>query len=87
MLLMIGETELKNGNFMEAMLAYPLLISTYPYSKICEFAQKSIAEIYETKLSQREQAIKEYELMLTQYPESLLIETVRNRIRDLEKSN
>jgi len=86
-LLRISEIEIELIHFQEAINAYRLLISSYPKSISCDFAQKRIGEIYETKLGDIGLAMKEYELVLSNYPESLLLEEVRKKIRELEKTS
>jgi len=46
-----------------------------------------IGEIYEVGLKDVKKAQESYEVVLTSYPNSVLLEEVRKRIRGIEKGN
>ncbi len=82
--LKIGQLEYQIGHYNQALIAYQNLIQKKPESVHCDLAQKMIGEIYEVGLKDFKKAQASYELVLTSYPNSVLLEDVRKRIRGLE---
>ncbi len=85
--LRIGELEFQLGRYQQALSALQTLIQKQPQSVHCDLAQKMIGEIYEVGLRDFAKAQQAYEVVLTSYPSSVLLEEVRKRIRGLEKGN
>lgn len=85
--LRIGELEYQLGRYPQALSALQTLIQKRPQSVHCDLAQKMIGEIYEVGLKDFSKAQQAYEVVLTSYPNSVLLEEVRKRIRGLEKGN
>jgi len=85
--LQIGQLEYQLGHYPQALSAFQTLIQKQPESVHCDLAQKMIGEIYEVGLRDLKKAQESYEVVLTSYPNSVLLEEVRKRIRGLEKGN
>ncbi|UCE05982.1 MAG: tetratricopeptide repeat protein, partial [bacterium] len=85
--LRIGQLEYQLGRYQQALTAFQSLIQKQPESVHCDLAQKMIGEIYEVGLKDFLKAQQAYEMVLTSYPNSVLLEEVRKRIRGLEKGN
>ena len=83
-LLKIGEVETKSGNYENAINVYRQIVKEHPEGLKRDIAQKRIGDVYYLQLNNKRKAIEEYELVLTNYPESLLVEDVRKIIRKLE---
>ena len=79
------------GDYLEAIAHCRALIERIPDSPLSPEARQRIARIYDKFLNEPEQALVEYERVLTDYPESLLDAEIRRRIRGLrektEKTN
>jgi tetratricopeptide (TPR) repeat protein len=71
------------GDFPETIARCRALIERIPDSPLSPVARQRIAQIYDEFLNEPEQALSEYERMLTDYPESLLDADVRRRLRGL----
>lgn len=85
--LRIGELEYQLGRYHQALSALQTLIQKQPQSVHCDLAQKMIGEIYEVGLKDFSKAQQAYEVVLTSYPNSVLLEEVRKRIRGMERGN
>ena len=85
--LRIGQLEYQLGRFQQSLTAFQNLIQKQPKSVHCDLAQKMIGEIYEIGLKDFSKAQQAYEVVLTSYPNSVLLEEVRKRIRGLERGN
>ena len=85
--LKIGQLEYRLGRYQNALTAFQNVIQNYPESVHCDLAQKMIGEIYEVGLKDFSRAQQAYEVVLTSYPNSVLLEEVRKRIRGLERGN
>jgi tetratricopeptide (TPR) repeat protein len=85
--LRIGQLEYQLGRYQQALTAFQNLIQKQPESVHCDLAQKMIGEIYEIGLKDFSKAQQAYEVVLTNYPNSVLLEEVRKRIRGLERGN
>lgn len=83
-LLNIGEIETKTGKYEKAINVYRKIVKEYPDGLKRDIAQKRIGDVYYWQLNDKRKAIEEYELVLTNYPQSLLLEDVRKIIRKLE---
>ncbi len=83
--LRIGQLEYQLGRYEQALTAFQTLIQKQSESVHCDLAQKMIGEIYEIGLKDFSKAQQAYEVVLTSYPNSVLLEEVRKRIRGLEK--
>ncbi len=85
--LRIGQLEYQLGRYPLALSAFQTLVQKQPQSVHCDLAQKMIGEIYEVGLKDLKKAQESYEVVLTSYPNSVLLEEVRKKIRGLEKGN
>jgi len=85
--LKIGQLEYQLGGYQQALTAFQTLIQKHPESVHCDLAQKMIGEIYEVGLKDFSKAQQAYEVVLASYPNSVLLEEVRKRIRGLERGN
>lgn len=85
--LKIGQLEYQLGRYQQALAAFQMLIQKQPESVHCDLAQKMIGEIYEIGLKDFSKAQQAYEVVLTSYPNSVLLEEVRKRIREMERGN
>jgi tetratricopeptide (TPR) repeat protein len=84
-LMSIADLEHRSGHYEMAIATYRNLLKTYPESEYNDNAQNRIAEIFEKDLNDPDTAITEYETVLVEHPQSMLLEDVRQRIRRLEK--
>jgi tetratricopeptide (TPR) repeat protein len=85
--LRIGQLEFKLGHYQQSLTAFQNLIDKQPESVHCDLAQKMIGEIYEVGLKDLSKAQQAYEVVLASYPNSVLLEEVRKRIRGIERGN
>ncbi len=79
----LGEIENARGNCADAIAHFEALIRENSESPYTSFAQKRIAEIYESGLGDLQKAYTAYEKVLVAYPESIYVEDVRARLRNL----
>ena len=82
--LAIGELEVRLHRPKEAIAAYERLLTHCPESHLRDRAIKSKGEIYEHLIGDEILAQQTYEKLLTDYPHSVYIEEVREKIRALE---
>jgi tetratricopeptide (TPR) repeat protein len=73
------------GDYAEAIARCRALIERIPDSPLSPEARQRIGRIYDEFQNKPEQALSEYERVLTDYPESLLDADVRSRIRRLRE--
>ncbi|MBN2011072.1 tetratricopeptide repeat protein [candidate division KSB1 bacterium] len=83
-LFQIGHVEFSIGNYQKSMSAYNEIIDTFPQSIYCDMAQQAIGNVYEQGFGDIPKAIDAYEKVLINYPNSMLIEDIRRKIRELE---
>ena len=83
----IGELYLLLKRPHEAMRAFSFIADSIQLSILKDRAQFRIAEIYQTVLNNKAQAIDAYEKLLAQFPNSLYVEESRKRIRLLRGDN
>ncbi len=83
-LLKLGELANEQGQFLSAVAYLDTLLRRIPDSVHCGLAQKRIAEIYEVGLNSPEKAFAAYENVLINYPNSLYVEEVRQKLRLLQ---
>ena len=70
--------------YTDALATYDKLLTKFKESSIAlDKAQFSVAELYDYRLSDKPKAIASYEKLLADYPQSLLIDKARKRIREL----
>jgi tetratricopeptide (TPR) repeat protein len=81
--LAVAEQECKAGNYDQALSLYQQL-STDSSSLYQDTALQKMAHVYEDDLGQNDKARELYENLLEKFPESVFIEDVRKRIRQLE---
>ena len=84
-LMSIADLEHRNGHYEVAIETYRSMLKNYPESEYNDIAQNRIAEILEKDLDDPNSAITEYETVLVEHPQSMLLEDVRQKIRSLEK--
>ena len=83
-LIKLGELEDKRKNYTGAITYLEGLLKEYPESIYNDLAQKRIAEIYENGLHDLQKAKMAYEAFLMNFPNSVYIEEVRQKLRNLE---
>ena len=83
----IGELNLLLNRPIESITAYRFISDSIQLSILKDRAQFRIAEIYQTVLNNKIQAIEAYEKLLAQFPNSLYAEESRKRIRLLRGDN
>jgi tetratricopeptide (TPR) repeat protein len=82
-LIFIGNLSRSAGQYLPALTAYQRLVDEYPESMYSDQAMFDAAELYQTRLSAKEKAVRLYELFLERFPNSLLVGEARKRIRIL----
>jgi cellulose synthase operon protein C len=82
-LMFIGNLYRSAGQYQQALAAYQRLSDEYPESIYSDQALFNAAELYQTRLSAKEKAVNLYELFLEHFPNSLLVNEARKRIRVL----
>ena len=82
---LMKKAELSIGirQYGDALASYQKLMVDYPKSILRDKAQFGIGEVYQSYLKDKEKAIHAYEDLLSSYPNSLFLEEVRKRIREL----
>lgn len=85
-LIKIGELSILTKNYNEAIATLQNVVQQHGTSYFVDFAQKSIGDIYYQRFNDSTRALQAYELVLTNYPDSIYLEEVRNKIRLLEKN-
>lgn len=83
----IGELHLLLNHPNEAIAAFRFTADSIQLSILKDRAQFRIAEIFQTLLKNKTQAIEAYEKLLAQFPNSLYAEESRKRIRILRGDN
>ncbi|MFQ5707102.1 MAG: tetratricopeptide repeat protein [bacterium] len=83
-LLELGDIEETRGNHTVAINYYQGLVNEFPQSVYNALAQKRTADIYQQGLGDLQKAREAYEAILIKYPNSLYIEEVRQKLRNLE---
>jgi tetratricopeptide (TPR) repeat protein len=82
-LLKKAEYSIQLKQYADAFAAYQKLLAEYKGSIEKDKAQFKIGELYQFYLLDKGKAIKEYEVILEQYPFSLFVDQARKRIRQL----
>jgi tetratricopeptide (TPR) repeat protein len=83
-LMRIASLQRRAGRFADALATYQRLLHQFKEISIAlDKAQFGIAEVYDYNLHDKSQALNAYEKLLAQYPQSLLVEQARKRIREL----
>ena len=85
--LLSSRLSMDEGDYPEAIARCRALIERIPDSPLAPEARERIARIYDEYLNEPEQALKEYERVLTDYPGTLFENEVRRRIRGLRENN
>jgi tetratricopeptide (TPR) repeat protein len=83
----IGELYVLLKRPYEAITAFHFIADSIQSSILKDRAQFKIAEICQTVLNNKAQAIEAYEKLLSQFPNSLYVEESRKRIRLLRGDN
>ncbi len=74
----------KLNDFLGAVLTYQKILNRFANSTLCDLSLWQISQIYEIELKDNAKAIENYENILLYYPESMLAERARKKIRELE---
>jgi cellulose synthase operon protein C len=83
-LMRIAALQTRAGRYADALATYQRLLTQFKESSIAlDKAQFSIADLYDHEMSDKANAIASYEKLLAEYPQSLLIDQARKRIREL----
>ncbi|MFQ5823331.1 MAG: tetratricopeptide repeat protein [bacterium] len=80
----LGELENIRGNYTSAIGYLQGLLKGEPESVYNALAQKRIGEIYEQGLGDFQKAQQAYEQVLINYPQSVYLEEVRQKLRNLQ---
>jgi tetratricopeptide (TPR) repeat protein len=80
----LGALEKSQQNYIAAINYFEILLNEHPESIYNALAQKRIAEIYESGIGDAQKAFEAFESVLINYPESLYIEEVRQKLRELQ---
>ena len=72
------------GDFLSSVFDYQAIVQRYSNSTLCDLSLWQIGRVYEQELKNISKAIESYESILLNYPESMLAEKARKKIRDLE---
>ncbi len=81
----VGEIRLGRGLYTESINTYKELIEKYPESPFNEPAHLKIGTILEKNLKDTQGAIKQYEEFLIKYGNSIHVDEVRLKLRNLQK--
>jgi tetratricopeptide (TPR) repeat protein len=73
----------KKKKFSTSLDVFEELIAKYPQSFYCAKAEKLIGDIYNYDLKDRTKAIQAYEKVLRDYPRSLFVDEVREKLKEL----
>jgi len=84
-LLLVGQLNSQLGNYEASLAAFNKVVQEFPQSVWVDLAQKQIGDIYDEGLTDTANALLAYELILTKYPDSIYLEEVRRKIRELEE--
>jgi tetratricopeptide (TPR) repeat protein len=80
----VGFLQAKTGQYANAIATYETLLTKFSKSSIAlDRAQFSIGDVYQYGLKDNAKAIAAYEKLLADYPQSLLADQARQRIRAL----
>jgi TolA-binding protein len=83
-LMKIASLQTRAARYPDALATYQRLLTQFKESSIAlDKAQFNIAELYDYEMKDKPNAIASYEKLLADYPQSLLIEKARKRIREL----
>ncbi|MCK4385752.1 MAG: tetratricopeptide repeat protein, partial [candidate division Zixibacteria bacterium] len=77
----------KKKKFTSALDTFCELIKKYPQSFHCAKAEKLIGDIYWYDLEDKPKAIQAYEKVLKDYPRSLFVDEVRERLKALKEDS
>lgn len=83
-LLEAGRIKEKTKDWYGAIKIYQLLVTSYSTSVYSDEALNRVGMIYEKDLKDFEKARQTYEAILIQYPQSVLGDELRKKLRDLE---
>jgi len=84
-LFQMAEISKKIGKYKDSIKYYESLINNYHNSRYFEDAYKNLGIIYSDYLNQKSKAIKIYENFIMEHPNSMYIDYIRKKIRELEK--
>ncbi|KPL01873.1 MAG: hypothetical protein AMJ73_09635 [candidate division Zixibacteria bacterium SM1_73] len=73
--------------FSSALDSFRELIEKYPQSFYCAKAEKVIGDIYWYDLEDKPKAIQAYQKVLKDYPRSLFVDEVRERLKELKEGS
>lgn len=77
----------KKKKFSSALDSFRELIEKYPHSFYCAKAEKVIGDIYWYDLEDKPKAIQAYQRVLKDYPRSLFVDEVRERLKELKEGS
>lgn len=84
-LMALGKVQRELGDFYSALATFTRIVNWPDENIYQDQAQWQIAEIYETGLFDLQSAQTAYEELLAKYPQSVLLEDARRRVRELER--
>ena len=83
----IAELQRDFGRYDESIESFQILIGLYPESTLAEKAFVAIGDIYADILRDYDRAIARYSLFLLEFPRSIKLGEIREKIRTLQKKN
>ncbi|NOZ60080.1 MAG: tetratricopeptide repeat protein [Calditrichaeota bacterium] len=84
-LVKLGEIHFQNKKYASALSDFERVIEEVPQSLLADLAQKRIGDIYAQGFQDKTNAMKAYEHVLVNYPDSIYLEEVREKIRRIEE--
>ena len=81
----LGDISCRLNIYDDALDYFSRLIENYPFSRYFEEAYKKVGLIYSDNLNRVEDAIRIYEDFIVKYPNSMNVDYIRKKIRELEK--
>ncbi|OQX87464.1 hypothetical protein B6D60_03820 [candidate division KSB1 bacterium 4484_87] len=81
----LGDIHFQNKKFASALSDFQRVIDETPKSLLADLAQKRIGDVYAQGFQDVAKAMQAYEAVLGNYPDSIYLEEVREKIRQLEE--
>ena len=78
-----AELSIALRQYNDALFTYQKLLTDFPKSILRDRAQFGLGDLYQIQLKDKEKAIQAFEEVLATYPNSLLVEEARKRVRML----
>jgi len=79
-----ARTYKEGKEFSSSLKAFQELLENYPESFFCAQAQKSIGDVYNYHLNDKNKAVEAYQKLLKNYDRSVYVDEVRDKLRELK---